>query len=121
MAEGIINHLFSGEIKAYSAGTHPTDVNPNAIKVLHEIDIDISHHFSKNVDYFNDTVIDIVITVCNDAKETCPFYPAQQIVHKGFEDPSIVTANLALEKYRQIRNEILEWVKSDEFFTLIKS
>jgi len=113
MAEGIVNTLLSNKLIAYSAGTEPKEVNPYAIKVMEEIGIDISHHRSKSVYEFKEEKFDIVVTVCDHAKETCPFFPgARKYIHKGFEDPSSVEGEEKekLTKFRKIRDEIKDWI-----------
>ena len=73
MAEGLLNHLYESGYEAYSAGTRPSIVNPFAIKAMAEIGIDISGRRSKGIDEFKDMNFDCVVTVCDHAKETCPF------------------------------------------------
>ena len=109
MAEGFLRSLCGDYYEANSAGTQPTQVNPLAIKVMTEIGIDISNHHSKSISEFKDVEIDYVVTVCDTAKETCPFSPgAKKIFHKSFEDPSQYagTEEEKLEKFRHIRDEI---------------
>lgn len=72
MAEGILRRPGNGRIEAHSAGTHPSRVNPLAIEALNEIGIDISSHRSKSVDEFTQQHFDLAITVCDNAKESCP-------------------------------------------------
>ena len=111
MAEGLMRALFGNKFESYSAGTVATGVNPLAIKVMAEIGIDISHHRSKSVEEFRGWKFDYVVTVCDQAKETCPFFPgAKEYLHKGFEDPSQYRGNEALEKFRKVRDEIKEWL-----------
>jgi arsenate reductase len=91
MAEGLLKHICQNEYEVYSAGTKPSIVRPEAIKVLQEIGIDISDNRSKSVDEFADKEIDYVLTVCDNAKENCPYFPAQtQRIHKSFADPASV-------------------------------
>ena len=111
MAEGLINHYLSGGWKAYSAGVLPSAVHPLAIKVMAEIGIDISGHHSKSVNEFllrND--FDLVVTVCGNAKESCPVFPANvKNVHVGFDDPaewSDKPEAIALAKFREVRDNI---------------
>ena len=89
MAEGLLNALYGDRYEAYSAGTQPTEVNPYAIKVMAEMGIDISKHRSKSVEEFRGKKFDYVVTVCDHAKETCPFFPGgEKYLHQGFKDPS---------------------------------
>jgi len=115
MAEGILRHFFGDKYEVASAGTVATKVNPYAIEVMKEIGIDISSHRSKSVEEFRGRIFDIVVTVCDHAKETCPFFPGRKVFHKGFEDPSQAEGSREeiLEKFRQIRDEILAWIKEN--------
>jgi arsenate reductase len=117
MAEGIMNALYGDKFQAFSAGTNPSKVNPLAIEVLKEIGIDISHHRSKSIDEFKGETFDYVVTVCDNAKENCPYFPGgKKYVHRGFMDPASVegTYEEKLSAFRKVRDEILNWIK--EFF-----
>jgi len=88
MAEGWAKHLKSDVIVPYSAGIKTHGLNPNAVKVMAEVGVDISNHYSKHVDELKDIQFDYVITVCGHANENCPVFPGKtRIVHIGFEDP----------------------------------
>jgi len=78
-----------------------------------EVGIDISRNRSKGIKEFKGMTFDYVVTVCDHAKETCPFFPGENIIHKGFEDPSSITGteDEILAKVREIRDEIKEWIK----------
>ncbi|MCX7784609.1 MAG: arsenate reductase ArsC [candidate division WOR-3 bacterium] len=122
MAEGLLNHLYGDRYEAYSAGTQPTMVNPYAIKVMREIGIDISHHRSKSVQEFLNQEINYVITVCDSAKETCPFFPGgKKRLHQSFQDPSDFTGNEeeTLNIFRKVRDEIKMWIE-ETFAKIIK-
>ena len=109
MAEGIVNHYLADRFQAYSAGTEATKVNPLAIRVLAEIGIDISGHYSKTLDEFADEKFDHVITLCNSANEQCPiFFGGVRRVHIGFDDPSRTTGTQEeiLADFRRVRDEI---------------
>ncbi len=113
MAEGLTNHFFKENWEAFSAGTEKTFVKPMAIKVLKEIGIDISGHRSKLSTDFRGKEFDIVVTVCDSAKENCPYFPGSaSYVHKGFNDPSNSQGNdeEVLKAFRESRNEIHEWL-----------
>lgn len=113
IAEGLVNH-FGSNLDGFSAGTSITNVNPFAISVLSEIGIDITHHSSKSIESFMDRSFDYVVTVCDNAKETCPFYPnAKEFIHIGFKDPSSIsgTDEDILEAFRATRDKILEWLQ----------
>ncbi len=89
MAEGILNNIYGDRFDAHSAGTKPLIVNPYAIKAMRELGIDISKNTSNSIDDFNDMNFDLVITVCDSAKETCPHFPgAKKYIHKSFTDPT---------------------------------
>jgi len=114
MAEGILRALYGDRYEVYSAGINPTGVNSYAVKVMVEIGIDISQHTSKSVEAFKHMPFDYVITVCDKAKEACPFFPgAKKLIHKGFQDPSqLASPSLeVLVYFRQIRNDIYDWIK----------
>ncbi len=89
MAEGLANHDLSGRFEAFSAGTDPSSVHPLAIKVMREIGIDISGHRSKSMDEFSQERFDYVITLCDQANESCPvFFGGTKRLHMGFPDPA---------------------------------
>ncbi len=114
IAEGILRALYGDRYEAYSAGTHPTEVHSYAVKVMAEINIDISQHTSKSIERFKQIPFDYVITLCDKAKATCPFFPgAKKLIHKGFQDPSQFTRSPleALAHFRQTRDEINDWIK----------
>ena len=88
MAEGLVNHYYKQSWQAYSAGTEKTFVKPLAIKAMALLGIDISHHQSKSLTQFLDQKFDYVLTVCNTAKESCPYFSgASYQLHAGFSDP----------------------------------
>jgi arsenate reductase len=107
IAEGLLKTIYSKKYDVYSAGTQPTKVNPYAIKVMKEIGIDISSNRSKSIQEFRDKTFDIVVTVCDNAKEACPFFPGKKIIHRGFEDP----INGDIIAFRNVRDKIKEWMK----------
>jgi arsenate reductase (thioredoxin) len=113
MAEGLLKHITKGEYEIYSAGTKPSTVRPEAIKVLQEIGIDISGNRSKSVDEFADKEIDYVLTVCDNAKENCPYFPAKtKLIHHSFEDPAEAKGNeeTRLSVFRKVRDEIEKYL-----------
>lgn len=110
MAEGFIKS-FSEELNVYSAGTNPSgEVHPKAIQVMKEVGIDLSNGYPKNVDTFLDKSFDYVITVCDNAKETCPVFigAVKEQLHIGFEDPADATGTEEeiLSVFRKVRDEI---------------
>ena len=113
IAEALLNALYGDKYKSYSAGVTPTTVNPYVVKTMAEIGIDISGNRSKSIEEFRGENFDYVVTVCDGAKETCPFFPGEKIIHKEFEDPSKFTGSEEeiLKQVRRVRNEIKEWIK----------
>jgi arsenate reductase len=113
MAEGLLRSLAGDRYEVFSAGTEPSTVHPYAVRVMAEIGMDISLHRSKNVDEFASHPIDMVITVCDHAKETCPvFSGGVQKIHQSFEDPSKLNGSEEeiLAGFRRIRDEIKGWM-----------
>jgi arsenate reductase len=110
MAHGYLQS-FDKSDEIHSAGTHPgSEVNANAIKVMAETGIDISKHFPKNVEKYINDHWDYVITVCDDANETCPIFPGivKHRMHMGFQDPSKATGSedYVMNEFRRVRDEI---------------
>lgn len=113
MAEALIRHKYGDRYISYSAGIQATRVEINAIKVLEELGIDTSGLRSKYVDEFIDMDMDLVVTVCDHAKEACPFFPrAREFIHKGFRDPPdlIEQGMEPIRAFRTIRDEISAWL-----------
>lgn len=114
MAEGLLKHIAKDEYEVYSAGTKPSIVRPEAIKVLSEIGIDISANRSKSVDEFAGEEIDFVLTVCDNAKENCPYFPAKtKLIHHSFADPAMVEGDekTRLDAFRKVRDEIEKYLR----------
>ena len=117
MAEGLLRDRYGDRYEVHSAGTEPGGVNPFAVEVMDESGIDISDHTSDPIEAFDDMPLDIVVTVCDDAAENCPYIPARKKnVHQGFEDPSAVTGTDEEKRaaFRRIRDELTDWI--DETF-----
>jgi len=116
MAEGLCRHFCADNIEAYSAGIEKHGLNPLAVKVMQEIGIDISGHYSKTTEDLSHIKLDHVITVCGNANETCPVFPAViKVIHQGFDDPPKLAENAnneeeALVHYRRVRDEIKDFV-----------
>ena len=109
MAEGLLRDLAGDRFEVFSAGTKPGRVRPEAIAAMRELGIDISGHRSKSVDEFAQQPFDYVITVCDNARESCPVYPASvQRIHWSFEDPAAVTGSEEerMKAFREIRDQI---------------
>ncbi len=120
MAEGFLKS-FDSSLEVYSAGTSPApSVHPKAIQVMIEAGIDISGNKPKNVSDFVHHSIDYVITVCDNAKETCPFFTGtvKHRLHIGFDDPAIATGSEEeqLKEFRRVRDEI-----RDQFYNFYRS
>jgi arsenate reductase len=109
MAEGLVNHDLAGKVQAFSAGTEPSSVHPLAIAAMKEVGIDISRHRSKSIDEFAGEKFDFVITLCDQAAESCPvFFGGVQRIHMGFPDPAAVSGNPEekLAAFRKVRDQI---------------
>ena len=118
MAEGWARHLKGDEIEPYSAGVEPHALDPRAVRVMAEAGVDISGHHAKHIDEVMDVPFDYVVTVCDDARERCPFFSGKaKSVHVGFEDPpqlaqAAKSDEEALNAYRRIRDEIRAFVET---------
>ena len=113
MAEGLINHDLAGKVQAFSAGIEPSFVHPLAIAVMKEVGIDISRHRSKSIDEFADEKFDFVITLCDQAAESCPiFFGGVQRIHMGLPNPAAVSGNPEekMAAFRKVRDQIREEV-----------
>jgi arsenate reductase len=109
MAEGLLRQLAGDRFEAFSAGTEVSSVRPEAISVMAELGIDISGQHSKSVDEFVGQQFAWVITVCDRARESCPYFPgAEQTAHWGFDDPAEAqgTDEERLKVFRRVRDEI---------------
>jgi arsenate reductase (thioredoxin) len=115
MAEGILRHDGGHVFEVLSAGVNPGYVRPEAIQVMSEIGVDISTHRSKSVDEFAGQQFDYVITVCDNAKESCPVFPGNAVrIHQNFEDPpapGVGDVEFRLAVFRRVRDEIHLWMK----------
>ena len=122
IAEGWTRHLKGDSIEAYSAGIETHGLNPNAVRVMAEAGVDISGQQSQHINEFKDVKLDVVVTVCGHAHETCPFFPGNcKVVHVGFADPPKMAKELAeqgaseeeqLECYRNVRDQIKAFVET---------
>ena len=114
MAEGLLRELGKGKFEVESAGVEPSSVRPEAVEAMKEIGIDISAHRSKSAAEFIGQRFDYIITVCDNAKETCPVFPDNAIrIHQSFEDPPPATAldyESRLKIFRRVRDEIRDWL-----------
>lgn len=116
MAEGLLRAHGRGSFEVFSAGVKPSSVRAEAIQAMREIGMDISSHRSKSVDEFTGERFDYVITVCDNANETCPVFPgAARRIHRSFEDPpgpEVGSYEYRLGIFRRVRDEIRTWIKS---------
>ncbi len=122
MAEGWSRHLKGDVIQAFSAGVETHGLNPHAVTVMAESGVDISNQASKHVREFVNTDLDAVITVCDHARESCPYFPTRaRMVHVGFDDPPALAREVAekggdaaaqMDCYRRVRDEIRDFVKA---------
>jgi len=111
MAEGLLRHLAGDRFEVASAGGAPAEVRPEAIAVMRELGIDISHQVSKSVDEFLGQDFDYVITVCDNANEQCPIFPSNtKRIHWSFEDPAAAAGDeqARLAVFRRVRDEIFD-------------
>ena len=109
MAEGLLRHDAGNVYEVFSAGTKPSHVRPEAITVMREVGIDISGHRSKSVDEFAGQDFNYVITVCDNAKQSCPVFPAKtKRIHWSIEDPAAVQGSQGegLTAFRRVRDEL---------------
>jgi len=116
MAEGLLKSLDGDRYEVFSAGIQPAPVHPLAVRAMGEIGIDISAQRSKDVARFVDQEMDVVVTVCDRAKETCPFFPyGRRLLHQGFLDPAAVQGGEEerMAAFRRVRDEIRDWIKRE--------
>jgi len=118
MAEAWTKHLKKDQFDAYSAGVQPKPIDPRAIKAMAEAGIDISGQKSKDVNTLGDLEFEYVVTLCDNARESCPYFPAKtKLIHQDFEDPPRLAEGAANEEeamahYRRIRDEIKAFVET---------
>jgi arsenate reductase len=116
MAEAWTRQLRNDDYEAYSAGVAPKGLDPMAVHVMAEAGIDISSQRSKGIDSLGKIEFDYVITLCDNARESCPYYPAKtRLIHQGFDDPPGLAKEAKNDKevlniYRRVRDEIKEYV-----------
>ncbi len=118
MAEGWAKHLLGDDVEVYSAGVEAHGLNPRAVKVMAEAGVNISGQKSKTIEELGDSTFDVVITVCDRARESCPIFPGNaEKIHRSFDDPPSLaeeakTEEEALEHYRRVRDEIRAFVET---------
>jgi arsenate reductase len=114
MAEGLLRRDAGDRFEVFSAGTKPSQVRAEAIAAMQELGIDISGHRSKSFDEFTGQHFDYVITVCDNAKESCPMFPGQtNRIHHGFDDPAEVKGSdeERIAAFRHVRDELREYLR----------
>ena len=115
MAHGFLENMFNN-YSVYSAGTKPEPVNKYAVRVMSELGIDISNNSSNHIDEYLEHNIDLVVTVCDNAKEICPVFPKKtKFIHHSFNDPASAKGEdeKVLEIYREVRDQLEDYIKSD--------
>jgi arsenate reductase (thioredoxin) len=113
MAEGLLRHDAGDRFEVFSAGTRPSHVRPEAIAAMREVGIDISSHRSKGVEEFTSQHFDFVLTVCDNAKESCPIFAGETVtIHKSFEDPAALEGSEQerLAAFRRVRSELRQYL-----------
>ena len=115
IAEGLLRSMAGDRYEVHSAGTHPKGLHPQTVITMREIGIDVSQHTSKSTDMFQGKPFDFVVTVCDRAKESCPFFPGARSLHWSFEDPADATAGEQLALFRRVRDQIRR--RLEEFVT----
>jgi arsenate reductase len=117
MAEGWARKLIRNKVSPYSAGTHPEKLDAKAVRVMAEADVDISKQKSKSIDGIKNITFDYVVTVCDQAREECPYFPTRiKLIHVSFDDPPWLAEKIndeekTLNIYRRVRDEIKAFVE----------
>lgn len=115
MAEGLLRHDAGDRFEVFSAGVKPSSVRPEAIAVMRELGIDLAGHRSKHVDEFAGQKFDYVLTVCDNARESCPIFPgATVMIHRNFTDPAAASGPEAerLALFRRVRDQIRQYLRT---------
>jgi arsenate reductase (thioredoxin) len=113
MAEALLRHCCGHRYESFSAGTQPSKLNPYVVRTMEEMGIDMSMHSSKGIDQFIGQEWDYIVTVCDNAKEACPYIPgAKEYIHESFSDPSglIGSDKEIMSRVRLIKKEIQNWL-----------
>jgi arsenate reductase (thioredoxin) len=119
MAEGLLRHDAGDRFEVFSAGVKPSSVRPEAVAVMREVGIDLSGHRSKHVEEFAGESFDYVLTVCDNARESCPVFSGRTVlIHRNFVDPAASDSlesgsdEKRLAPFRQVRDQIREYLQS---------
>jgi len=116
MAEAFLSKIYGNRYAAFSAGSDPAQIDPLVVSVMNEIGIDVSHAYSKGLDMFKDYTFDYVVTVCDQARESCPYFTGGSFrIHKSFSDPSMFDGrpDNKIKEYRKTRDEIKTWIEKE--------
>ncbi|HEX8331736.1 MAG TPA: arsenate reductase ArsC [Segetibacter sp.] len=115
IAEGYLKYFAGDRAEVFSAGIETHGVNPRAVAIMKEDGFDISGHTSNKIEEYNNIDFDYLITVCDNAKENCPFFHSKaKVLHKNFSDPAKATGSEEeiMNKFREVRNEIKEYCRN---------
>lgn len=115
IAEGYLRYFAFDKANSYSAGIQTHGVNPKAIEIMKKDGIDISKHTSNNINEYLDIDFDFVITVCDKAKQSCPYFPTKAVkLHYNFPDPGKAegTDQEIMEQFREVREMIRKYIKN---------
>lgn len=115
IAEGYLRYFAGEQANIYSAGIETHGVNPKAIEIMKRDGVDISGHTSNNIDEYHNIPFDYVITVCDNAKESCPYFPTNAIkLHQNFPDPAKAkgTGEEIMEQFREVREMIRKYARN---------
>ncbi|MFB6249562.1 MAG: arsenate reductase ArsC [Salinibacter sp.] len=113
MAEGLLRDRHGDRYDVYSAGPEQAHVRPLAVQVMEEIGVDLSGHASTTIEDLGDRTFDVVVTVCDAAREACPYLPAEkENLHRSFEDPSAAEGSEEERRavFRRVRDELAAWI-----------
>ena len=116
MAEASLNNIYGDRYSAFSAGSDPTQIDPLVITVMKEVGIDVSSYKSKGLNVFRDYHFNYVVTVCDQANESCPYFQGGNLrIHKSFSDPSKFQGwhEDVINEYRRVRDEIKNWIEKE--------
>lgn len=112
MAEALLRMLYGQRYDSFSAGVIPTEVNPYAVKIMEQVGVDMSPYRSKSIDEFKDIIFDYVVTVCDKARETCPFFPGINILHHSISSASTEgDEEQIMASYAMMRDEIRAYIE----------
>lgn len=116
MAEASLNKIYGDRYSAFSAGSDPTQMDPLVITVMKEIGIDVSSYKSKGLNVFQNDHFDYIVTVCDQANESCPYFQGGNLrIHKSFPDPSKFQGwhEDIINGYRRTRDDIKNWIEKE--------